>query len=414
MKEYLISLKEINKKNILKLVIEKGPISRVSISRLIKISRPTITAYINELIQDGLVKEIGKADSTPYGGKRAVLLKFNSDAGYILGVMIGVNTIRICLSDLSSKIIKIVKVPTEEWLGPEAIINKIIKGSNDIIKSTSINKENIIGIGIGATGLVDSNAGVVIFSPNLTGWCNIRLEEIIGERLKIPAYIENECRVQAIAEKIYGLAKNSSNFVCVETGIGIGTGVFINNKLLVGNKGMAGEIGHIITNISGNKTCHCGDVGCLETLCSIRSLIENIREDIKGGRKSMVKVSGEMEISDLSKLYKQGDEVITRRVEENARYLGIGISNAIKMFNPEIVIIHGKVIEFGEEYLKIVKEAVCQNTFPKVRDGYNIQLSKLGEDVGLIGATSIVFENVFGLNNLNIADEYIIKKNVDV
>jgi len=414
MKKNLISLKEINKKNILKLVIEKGPISRVGISRLIKISRPTTTAYINELIRDDLVKEIGKADSTPNGGKKAVLLKFNSGAGHILGIMIGVNTIRICLSDLNSKIIKIVKVPAEEWLGPEVIINKIIKGSNDIIKGTGINKEDIIGIGIGATGLVDSNAGIVIFSPNLTGWCDIRLEEIIEKRLKIPTYIENECRVQAIAEKIYGLAKNSSNFVCVETGIGIGTGVFINNRLLIGNKGMAGEIGHIITNIGGNKTCHCGNVGCLETLCSVRSLIENIREDIKGGRKSMVKVSSELEISDLFKLYKQGDEVITRRVEENARYLGIGISNTIKMFSPEIVIIHGKVTEFGEGYLKIVREAVRKSTFPKVGDGYNIQFSKLGENVGLIGATSLVFENVFGLNNLNIADEYIIKKNVDV
>lgn len=405
-----ISLKEINKKNILKIVMEMGPISRIDISRHLKISRPTTSAYIGELIEEGLVKEIGKGDSTPSGGKKAVLLQFNVRAGYIVGVMIGVKTIRIALTDLGSNIMEIIKVPTEEWSGPDAVIDKLVKNLKKIIRTSKVNKEEIIGIGVGATGLVDSKKGLVIFSPNLDGWNNIKLKEIVEEKIGLPTFIENECRVQAIAEKKYGLAKDVKNFVCVETGTGIGTGVFIDNKLMTGDKGMAGEVGHIITDLAGDRMCHCGNTGCLETLCSISSLIEYIMADIRKSGKFVDYGGRKLKMEDLYRLYENGDKIVTGNVEKNAEYLGIGISNTIKMFNPELIIIHGEIIKFGNKYLSKVRESVSKKTFPKVKDNYNIQFSKLGENVGLIGATSIVFDNIFDLDSSNIAGQYIIKK----
>lgn len=414
MKKNSITLKEINKKNILKIIIDNGPISRIDISRLLNISRPTISAYITELIEENFIKEIGKSHSSPSGGKKAVLLQFNNKSGYILGVMIGVKTIRIGISDLRSNIIKLIKIPTEEWQGPQSVINKIVEGTKELLTMMDINKSNIIGVGIGVPGLVDSNFGLVIFSPNMTGWENIKLQEILENRFELPVFIENECRVQAIAEKRFGLAKNKNDFVCFETGVGIGTGVFTNNELLLGKNGIAGEVGHIITDLGGKKLCHCGNVGCLETLCSMGSLIEDIQEDVKSGKKSMIKPGDSLDISDVYKYYNLGDDVVVSNVMKNANYLGIGISNAIKMFNPEIIILQGKVIEFGEKYLDRIKITVAENTFPKVKDEYNIQYSKLGEKVGLIGATSIVFEKTFNLDNLNIAEEYMIKKTIRI
>jgi glucokinase-like ROK family protein len=405
-----ISLKEINKKNILKIVMEMGPISRIDISRHLKISRPTTSAYIGELIKDGLIEEIGKGDSTPSGGKKAVLLQFNGRAGYILGVMIGVKTIRIALTDLGSNIIEIIKIPTEEWFGPDAVIDKLVKNLKKIIRTSKVNKEEIIGIGVGATGLVDSKKGLVIFSPNLDGWNNIKLKEIVEEKIGLPTFIENECRVQAIAENKYGLAKDVKNFVCVETGTGIGTGVFIDNKLMTGDKGMAGEVGHIITDLAGDRMCHCGNTGCLETLCSISSLIEDIMADIRKSGKFVDYGGRKLKMEDLYRLYEHGDKIVTGNVEKNAEYLGIGISNTIKMFNPELIIIHGEIIKFGNKYLSKVRESVSKKTFPKVKDNYNIQFSKLGENVGLIGATSVVFNSIFDLDSSSVAGHYIIKK----
>jgi len=386
-----ISIKEINKKNILKLVIDMGPISRIDISRRLKISRPTTTAYISELIEDKLVREVGKSNSTPFGGKRAVLLQFNAKAGYIIGAMIGVKNIRIALTDLRSNILDIVKIPTEEWLGPDDVISKLVKNIKKIIRENKVGKE-VIGIGVGATGLVDSEKGLVIFSPNV--------------------FIENECRVRAIAEKKYGLAKNISNFVSFIVGIGVGSGVFLNNNLVVGKKGMAGEVGHIITNLGGNRRCHCGNIGCLETLCSTNSLIEDIEIDTKKIGKSADYNITKLEMEDLYKLYRTGDKIVKKNVEKNAEYVGIGISNTIKMFNPELVIIHGSVIGFGENYLDKIKDSVSKNTFPRVKDSYNIKFSEMGEDVGVIGASSLVFDNIFDINNSGIADQYVIKKSL--
>jgi len=115
-------------------------------------------------------------------------------------------------------------------------------------------------------------------------------------------------------------------------------------------------------------------------------------------------------LEDLYDLYNQGNKIATINIEKNAEYLGIGISNTIKMFNPELIIIHGEVIKFGEKYLKKVKESVTKNTFPKVKDDYNIQFSEMGDNVGVIGAASIVFNNIFDLDSSSVAGHYIIKK----
>ena len=410
MKKNLISLREINKKNILKIIIEKEIISRVDISKLLKISRPTTSAYINELIYDGLIREAGKGVSAATGGKKATLLKFNSKAGYILSISIGVTSLKFAITDLRANIIESSMTHTEEWLGPEIIIEKIIKNLEKLISKTKIKKDHILGIGIKGPGLIDSDKGTVIFFPNMTDWNNINLKKIIEEKIGITVYIDNECRILYIAEKKFGIAKNIRNFVVVLTGIGIGTGIFIDNKLFVGNKGMAGEVGHIMTDLRSEKLCHCGNYGCLETLCSSRALVENIKKDLEQGEKSVLKFNEDFDFDDLLKPFKESDPLVLRHVTENARLLGIGLSNIMKMFNPELVVIHGKFVNFGEKYLEMLKEAVSRNTFPKVMDNYNIQFTKLPENAGIIGAAIFAFEKIFKLENLNIGDEYMVKK----
>lgn len=405
-----ISLKEINSKNILKIIFENGPISRVAIARMLKISRPTTTSYISELLEKGIVVETGKGKSTTAGGKRATLIDFNKKAGYMLGVMIGVRSIRFALSDFCLNFLKKFKIETEEWKGSKSVIEKVVSNLNMIIDGENVDKKKIIGIGIGATGLVDSLKGRVIFSPNLKGWKGIDLKNIIEDAMGIPVFIENECRVQAIAEKKFGAAKDIENFVSIETGTGIGTGVFINNKLIIGNIGMAGEVGHIITDMASNKLCHCGNNGCLETLCSIQALREDIINDIKKAKNKDKYNLNSLSEEEILKLYQDKDEIVLKNVEKNAKLLGIGISNSIKMFNPEKVIIHGDAIKYGEHYLEIVRDSVAKNTFPKVKQYYDIQFSQLGDNVGLIGAMSFVFDNVLDLENRDLQSHYIIKK----
>ena len=411
-KKSFISIKEINKKNILKIIIEQKSISRIDISKLLKISRPTVSAYVSDLIEEDLIIEFGKNSSTSLGGKKAVLLKFNHDAGYIISVSIGVLKIRAAITNLGTRVISLMETKTEEEKGSEFVIKKVINLINKLLRKNEEIKEKIIGIGIACTGLVDSWNGEVIFSPNLTGWSNIPLRNIVEGKINLPTFIENECRIIAIAEKQYGLAKNIENFVCFLAGRGIGTGVFMNNKLVVGEKGLAGEIGHLTTDLESNRQCHCGGIGCLEAISSTATLLDEINNEINAKKENKLEKDEELCLEDLYRLYEQGDKIVEKHVNENARLIGLGISNTIKIFNPQLVIINGSPIKFGQKYMDIVRETVAKATFPKVKGNYNIQFSRLGDRVKIIGASAYVFEKIFNLENLNLANEYMVKKNI--
>ena len=162
--------------------------------------------------------------------------------------------------------------------------------------------------------------------------------------------------------------------------------------------------------MEGKKRCHCGNIGCLETLCSTNALLEDVKDSIEMNKESASYDIDNLKVEDLYDLYLKGDQHVVKNVEKNAACLGIGISNAIKMFDPEIVIIQGEVTKFKDRYLKKVREAVSKNTFPMVHQDYNIQFSELGENVGLMGASSIVFENIFNQNNSGFTDRHIVKK----
>jgi predicted NBD/HSP70 family sugar kinase len=405
-----ISVRDLNKKNILKIILNREPITRTEISDLIKISRPTASSYINELIDSGYVIEKGKSTPSPFGGKKAALLYFNSNSNYIIGIRIGERTLRIALTNLASKIIESRNMPTEEWKGPESIIDKIIKNIESIINTSGIDPNKILGIGIGCTGLVERKTGNVIFSPNLSGWKNIPLKKIVEEKTSIDTCIENDIRVQAIAEKNYGLAKNINNFLTFSTGIGIGTAVVLNNKLLVGQHGIFGEVGHLVIDIKSNYLCHCGNIGCLETLSNSNAIIRNIKKDLKSGGKTLLKLKEDFQLEDIYDLYKKGERIITDNINKNAEYIGIGISNAIKVFSPELVIIQGKYIGFGQKYLEIVKKTVKKYTFPQVPFKYKIEFSKLGQNIGVIGATSMIFEKKLLYDYTHLGDEFLLKK----
>ncbi|MCL5986387.1 MAG: ROK family transcriptional regulator [Actinobacteria bacterium] len=408
-----ISTREINKKNILRIIKNSPSISRIDIAARLKISRPTVTAYIDELISEGLVNEIGFGKSTQLGGKKPRLLQFNDRANYIIGAKIGVRTTRAAITDLDANILEHLKVPTEEWLGPDAVISKLKKIVSGVIKKSGISTNKIIGIGIATTGLTDSQNGIVVFSPNLSGWSNIPLVQVMEKEFGITTFIDNECRVQAIAEKYKGLAINVNNFVCLHTGVGVGSGIFIDGKILSGSYYRGGEIGHVSVVEDGIE-CHCGNFGCLETVASTKKLIGDVISRVKSDENSIlyrkIKDGILIEIEDIYEAFNLNEAKVADEVLKNAAWIGVGVANAIKVVDPELVIIHGKVVPFGEKYLRTVEETVRKLTFPKVKQDFEIKFTQLGEMVSVIGASVMVFDRVFEFNRVDIGKEFVVKK----
>jgi len=408
-----VSTREINKKNILRIIKNSPPVSRINIAARLRISRPTVSAYIDELISEGLVNEIGFGESTQLGGKKPRLLQFNNRANYIIGAKIGVRTTRAAITDLDANIFESLKVPTEEWLGPEVVIGKLKRIISNVVKKSGISLNKIIGIGIATTGLTDSEKGIVVFSPNLSGWSNIHLVQIMEEHFNIKTYIDNECRVQAVAEKYKGLARNVNNFVCLYTGVGIGSGIFIDGKILGGSYHRGGEIGHVSVVENGNE-CHCGNFGCLEMVASTKKLVADVISRVRNDKSSIlnrkIRDGIQIEIEDIYEAYNLNEEKVVNEVMKNAAWIGVGVANTIKIVDPELIIIHGKVVPFGEKYLRKVEETVRKITFPKVKQNFVIKFTQLGEMVSVIGASVMVFDRVYEFNRMDIGKEFLVKK----
>lgn len=406
----VISNRKINKKNILNIIKNEGPISRVDIAKMLRISRPTVNSYIHELLSKNMIKETGYKPTTPKGGKKAILLSFNKNYKYIFSIILGIGKLTFAVTDLNFSILKKVVIPKCKKSDPNETI-KII--GNQILKLMNIlnlKKGDFIGIGISAPGVVNSEEGIIHTSPNLPGWENVKLKEILENDIGMKVFIDQECRLQALAENYMGSAKNINGFACIKVAKGIGAGIIIDGKILRDREGLVGEVGHTTIDFKSKKRCACGNFGCLETLCSMDVLVDNIKKELqKKNKKSILKYKDDLNLDKICFAFNKGDKLVVEKVLENAKYLSFGISHIIKFFNPEKIILYG--IEcFGEKYLKMVKKCVRKETFPNFSKDYNIEFSKLGKGFDLIGSSIMVFNKVFLLKGENLLDRFIVKK----
>jgi len=287
----------------------------------------------------------------------------------IIGLDLGGTSIKVGLIK-DRRIIKIIRMPTQTNLGKKIVLK-------NIIEAISLIKEgyNIKGIGIGVPGFVDNKKGIIIKSPNIP-FKNLNLKKIIKNKFKTKVEIDNDAKCAALAEKVYGQGKKFRNFIVITLGTGIGSGVFIDNKVYRGNL-FASELGHMI--IANEKEhCHLNHYSCLESLCSCNAIS-------KQGEKVFKKY---MKAIEIIKMCDQGNVKNRARarkiIDKSSRYLGIGLANIINIFNPEIIFID-KGIKGGRYFLNRIKEETKKNAMFECK----IEFSEI-EDAGVLGAASLL------------------------
>ncbi len=288
---------------------------------------------------------------------------------HIVGLDLGGTNISVGLLK-NNKIVKLLKLPTYANKGKKAVIKQIIKAIELII--SGINKKNISGIGLGVPGPCDYKKGILIKPPNLP-FRNVNLKNIIKKKFKKKVVMENDAGCVALAEKRFGVGRNKKNFVVLTLGTGIGGGLIINNELYHG-LGNGGELGHMSIKFDGPKS-KCGNDGCLEVLASGTAITKRAK-----------KILGkELKASELTKLVRKGNKKAKRILEESGKYLGVGLSNFVNIFNPELIILSGGVREGGNILLNCTKKEM------KKRALFNTKVvwSKLKEP-GVLGAASLI------------------------
>ncbi|MFN3966882.1 MAG: ROK family protein [Endomicrobiia bacterium] len=315
---------------------------------------------------------------------------------FSIGVDLGGTKISAGIVDQSGKIISKTKLPTFAQKGPEFVINQIIKSIQQVIKKSKIKHSQILGIGIGAPGPLDTEKGIIHHAPNLPGWNEIPLRNKIQSKIGMDVFIDNDANLAALGESWIGAGKNVKNLICITLGTGVGGGLILDGKIFHGFQDAAGEIGHITVNPSGPK-CNCGNYGCLEAYSSATGIVNRIREAIKNGEKSSLK-----EPITSKKVYEfalKGDKLSKRIMKEAGIYLGIALSTVANLLNLEMAIITGNVANAGDMIFEPARHEIKKRTIYPANK-MKIVPAKLKTDAGIIGSARVVFLKKNLYNNM--------------
>jgi predicted NBD/HSP70 family sugar kinase len=396
-------VKKINKYTVLNIIRDKQLISRAEISKVAGLNKATVSSLVDELIAENYVLESGIGVST--GGRRPLMLKFNVDAGSLVGVELGVNYIYVVLTDLNAHILWEKKVNLDPKIPQQDIIEEMISLIKAAIAKAPESPYGVLGIGVGVPGIVNTDQGTIVFAPNLN-WDNVSLNTILKHDFPdIYITVDNEAKLGAIGEKWFGAGREYKNIVYISAGVGIGAGIIINDQLYSGIEGIAGEIGHTTIEINGQQ-CSCGNRGCWEMYASEKFIRNRLRES---NRASVVDID-EITVEDILQMANRGDDFARELLHEVGTYLGIGIQNIINSYNPEAVIV-GNTIGAGKEWILGPARAIATKRVLTRESSYpHILNSELDEQSCVIGAVSSILDKVLNPSEISLVSHHHVKQ----
>ena len=363
---------------VLETIINNTAISRAAIAKHLGLTKATISAIVQELINKKLVIEIGSDDTNL--GRKPILLSLHKKAGFVICIDIGVDTISALVSDLIGEDCSLKQIKTPKNTGN--IISVLI----DLIESMKLPKDTpyaLVGITLGIHGVIANNQ--VSFAPyyNLSG---INIAEGLESHFNAPVYLENEANLSVIGEKTFQY--DYANIANISVHSGIGLGIIVNHQLYTGYSGRAGEFGHTIIEIDGRQ-CPCGNQGCFEQYASERNLMHEY---------SRMKNTEEQSFEQFRVAYEAGDSDAYKIMDDFVKYMSIGVNNILNAYNPDIVIINSSFTIFFPHITEKIEAALTSRMNSYIR----IVPSVLQDTSILLGGICVAIKGFLGVDNLKL------------
>ncbi len=374
-------LRDLNVTLVMELVRRAGAISRAELARQSQLSAPTVSTIAEKLLTRGILIEHSTAPSS--GGRPPVLLSIDPKAGYVVGIKLRGDGLTTVVCDLDTQIVETQELHLPLVRDPTAAIHAIEVEVRRAIRNAHLPRSKVLGVGIGLSGIIDTDRGACNFS-HLLQWRDVEIAEPIRRHLGMPIWVENDVNTLAVAEKWSGDANEARDFVVLTVGRGIGLGIVIDRALYRGANGAAGEFGHMIIEPSGPK-CECGRFGCLEAIVGEDALRRKVEES--QGRS--------LSRGELLSLVAAGDVSTLEIVRNAGRKLGLALANMITLLNPEMLIICGEGTDFGPDYLDPVVSSVREQTFADVGRTLEIKIQRWGDEAWAVGAAALVLRESF-------------------
>ncbi|MFL6213375.1 MAG: ROK family protein [Blastocatellia bacterium] len=373
-------MRDINEAIVLNLIREQQPISRIQITRTTGLKISTVTVITRRLMEKGLILEQGVAPSN--GGRKARLLGLRPEKVCVVGIDIGVTRTTLALGDFNGEVIHQEVIPTGRR--PLPFLEKLIQRVEALMAAQG--QVEFEGIGISATGIVDSASGRIIFSPNL-GWQDIAVRDIFEKRFALPVTVDNDARASALAEIWHGRgrAAGSMHLVFVTVNEGVGSGIVVNGQLFRGSSEGAGEFGHLSLNHNG-PVCNCGNRGCWELYASDRATINRFLDLQRKAGAVDGKSDSAYTMRDVIKLAKSGDRAARASLVATAKYLALGIANIINSLNPEMIVVGGDLASVWSMIEPVILDTLKPKVFGKNFSAVRVVPSALEFNASLVGA----------------------------
>ncbi|MBU1862996.1 MAG: ROK family protein [Candidatus Omnitrophica bacterium] len=338
----------------------------------------------------------------------------------IVGVDIGGTKISVILGTVTGKIIEKCVIKTQRKGGAAACIAEIIAIIKALLLKRSVKKSDLLGIGVNIPGPFGEEEGVILNAPNLKGWQGINIKKILTRHFRCRVICNNDANTAALAEKMFGCGKKVRSLVYVTISTGIGSGIIIDNKLLMGANNNAGELGHTVVDLNGPR-CNCGKKGCLEAIAS-GTAIETIARNVMNRSKRideyknefaykkyctththfilspkgsiLQNIQGKITAFAIEKAAKKGDSLAKYIYWRAGYYFGVGLANVIQLINPEMIAFGGGVVNAGSLYFNAMNSALKDHAWPQPLKCCKIVKASLGSRVADVGAISLVIEDL--------------------
>lgn len=376
-------VRHLNEQRVLDAVFREGPVSRVELAELNRLSKPTISALVSRLLQADLVRESGLRSGSL--GRNARLYEVNRHAGHVVAVDLGGTKVRVAIADLFGEILHEDKEPTESR-GGEAVVAQIARMSRSLADAAGRPWNLVRAVAVGSPGVVNPETGFVDLAFNIPGFDQIPLADRLSGQLATAVVVDNDVNLAAIGERWRGLAADCENFAFLSVGTGVGLGLVVNGELCQGFRGAGGEIAYLPIGTDPFDPANQRR-GPLEEAASASGIRRRLAQAVGSERTSGL--TGESSVQDVFEHAASGDALALELVEQEARILALAIASISSIADPRLIVLGGGI---GSNELLL--EPVRSWTRKLLPHPLDIEASGLGDRAALIGAVAVGLREV--------------------
>jgi len=366
------------------------------------LGRAVVAQRVGELIERGLVREVGYGRST--GGRPPRQLYFHAEAGHVLVADLGATSIDVAVTTLDGRILAHRDEPADIGDGPERCLGRVDQLFAELRSSTRDLPGELWGIGIGVPGPVEFRTGTPVSPPIMPGWDGYPVRARFAAAYDTPVWVDNDVNLLCLGEWRSGAAVGHDNVVVIKVGTGIGAGIISDGRLHRGAQGSAGDVGHIQVVDERAVICRCGNVGCLEAVAGGAAIGRDGEAVAREGRSERLLAAldqhGQVSAADVARAASYGDPAAVELLEAAGRRIGRMLASVVNFFNPSLIVVGGGVALSGDHLLSATRETVQRRSLPLATRELVISRSSLGGLAGVIGASAMVVDQLFAREHI--------------